>query len=179
MKIRMSRPVTALVAVGLMFGVAGCSDSPASGGSEATTGDSAAVASEDQADAVTVKDAWVKAADDGMSAGFGVFVNDSDGDVTVVGAASEASLMIELHETVEDSSGQMIMQEKEAGFTIPAGSEYLLEPGANHLMLMDLPAPMTAGDTVEFSIEFEDETTLTFSAPVKDYTGANENYVEE
>lgn len=179
MKIRRPRPVTALVAVGLMFGVTGCSDAPGSGGSESTTGDSAAVAYEKQADAVTVQDVWVKAADDGMSAGFGMFVNDSGQDVTVVGASSEAASMIELHETVENSDGQMVMQEKEAGFIIPAGSEYLLEPGANHLMLMELTAPMKAGDAVEFAIEFEDESTLTFSAPVKDYTGANENYVEE
>lgn len=128
------------------------------------------------ADAVVVEDAWVKAADSGMSAAFGVVRNTGDHDVTVEGATSSAATGIELHETVDDGTGAMVMQEKEGGFTVPAGGELILEPGGNHLMLMGLTAPVEAGDEVDLTLTFDDGSTLAVTAPAKDYSGANENY---
>ncbi|KAA0960667.1 copper chaperone PCu(A)C [Microbacterium sp. ANT_H45B] len=127
-------------------------------------------------DVVTIDDAWVKAADDGMSAAFGVLSNSGDEDVTVVSVSSPSSDMLELHETVENESGEMVMREIEGGFVIPAGSELTLEPGGNHIMLMDLTAPLLAGDEATFTLTFSDDSTYEFTAPVKDYSGANENY---
>ncbi|MGO1850709.1 copper chaperone PCu(A)C [Microbacterium sp.] len=129
-------------------------------------------------DVVTIEDAWVKAADEGMSASFGTLVNSGEDDVTVVAVASDASSMLELHETVENESGEMIMREIEGGFVLPAGGEFVLEPGANHIMLMDLTAPLRAGDEATFTLTFSDDSTYEFTAPVKDYSGANENYEE-
>ena len=94
---------------------------------------------------ITIEDAWVKSADDGMSAAFGTLVNSGDDDVTVVSVTSDASPMLELHETVENESGEMVMREIEGGFVISAGSDLALEPGADHIMLMDLSAPLQAG----------------------------------
>ena len=125
---------------------------------------------------VTIEDAWVKSADEGMSAGFGTLVNSGDDDVTVVSVASEASDMLELHETVENEAGEMVMREKDGGFIIPAGGSLLLEPGANHIMMMDLTGPLAAGSDVTFTLTFSDDSTVEFTAPVKDYSGANENY---
>ncbi|MFJ4224618.1 copper chaperone PCu(A)C [Microbacterium sp. NPDC089695] len=127
-------------------------------------------------DVVTIDDAWVKSAEDGMSAAFGVLSNDGDDDVTVVTVTSEASSMLELHETVENESGEMVMREIDGGFVIPAGGTLALEPGANHIMLMDLAAPLRAGDEATFTLTFSDDSTYEFTAPVKDYSGANENY---
>lgn len=129
-----------------------------------------------QADVVTISDPWVKAADEGMTAGFGILENSGDDDVTVVAVSSPASSALELHETVDDGTGQMTMQEKEGGFVIPAGGSLELEPGGNHLMFMSLTAPIVAGDDVELSLEFADGSTYEFTAPAKDYAGANENY---
>lgn len=130
------------------------------------------------ADVVTIEDAWVKSADEGMSAAFGVLVNDGDEDLTVVSVTSDASSMLELHETVENESGEMVMREIEGGFVIPAGAELALEPGADHIMLMDLRSPLKAGDEATFTLTFSDDSTYEFTAPVKDYSGANENYEE-
>lgn len=129
-------------------------------------------------DVVTIEDAWVKAADEGMSAAFGVLENSGDTDVTVVSVASDASSMLELHETVENEAGEMVMREIEGGFVLPAGAEFVLEPGANHIMLMDLTDPLRAGDEAIFTLTFSDDSTYEFTAPVKDYSGANENYEE-
>lgn len=125
---------------------------------------------------VTIDDAWVKSADEGMSAAFGTLANAGPDDVTVVSVASDASSMLELHETVENDAGEMVMREKDGGFVIPAGGELELAPGANHIMMMDLTGPLTAGSEVSFTLTFADDSTYEFTAPVKDYSGANENY---
>lgn len=127
-------------------------------------------------DAVSITDGWVKSAESGMSAAFGELVNDGDADATVVSVTTEASSMLELHETVENEAGEMVMREIEGGFVIPAGGSLALEPGGNHIMLMDLAAPLVAGDEVTFTLTFDDDSTYEFSAPVKDYSGANETY---
>ncbi|GAB3601315.1 copper chaperone PCu(A)C [Microbacterium tumbae] len=127
-------------------------------------------------DVVSIEDAWVKAADEGMSAAFGTLVNSGSADVTIVSAETDASSMIELHETVENESGEMVMREIDGGFVIPADGDLTLEPGADHIMLMDLASPLAAGDEVTFTLTFSDDSTYAFTAPVKDFTGADENY---
>jgi copper(I)-binding protein len=142
----------------------------------ATTSTAAGTDSAPAADTVTVSDAWVKSADEGMSAAFGELANTGSTDVTVVSVDSEASTRLELHETTMNDSGETVMREIDGGFVVPAGETLMLEPGGNHIMLMDLTAPLTAGDEATFTLTFSDDSTLEFTAPVKDYSGANENY---
>lgn len=127
--------------------------------------------------ALTVTDPWVKAAEDGMSAAFGTITNTSDQDVTIMSASTPVSPMVELHETVMGSNGTMQMQEKQGGFVIPAKGKLVLEPGANHIMLMGLTKPVKAGDDISFDLKLQDGSTITFTAQGKDFVGANENYV--
>lgn len=155
----------ALVAVSLLA-LTGCAGTSAPAESEsAPAGDS-----------VTIEDAWVKSAEEGMSAAFGTLTNTGADDVTVVSAETAASSMVELHETVENEAGEMVMREIEGGFVIPAGGTLVLEPGASHIMLMDLASPLQAGAEVTVTLTFSDDSTYEFTAPVKDYSGANENY---
>lgn len=141
------------------------------------SGTSTSAESSDAAAAgVAIGDSWVKAADSGMSAAFGVLSNSSDRDVTVVSATSPASTMLELHQTVENDAGEMVMSEVDGGFVVPAGGTLTLEPGGDHLMLMDLTRPLAAGDEVPFTLTFSDDSSYDFTAPVKDYSGANETY---
>lgn len=158
----------AALALSAALALAGCS-----GDAEATDPTSTTTTA---ADAVTITDAWVKAADSGMSAAFGELENTGDTDVTVLSVTSPASTEMELHETVENESGEMMMREKQGGFTIAGGDSLSLEPGGNHLMLMDLVDPIQAGDEVTFTLTFSDDSTMEFTAPAKDYSGANENY---
>lgn len=169
--IRTVRVSTALVLASAVL-LAGCSSmsAPAAPSTAVTEQQTPA------ADAVTIADAWVKAADDGMSAAFGVLSNGSAAAVTVVSAASPASATLELHETVAGTDGQMAMREVDGGFTIPAAGTLALEPGGNHLMLMDLAAPLLPGDEVSFTLTFSDGSEREFTAPVKDFAGANETY---
>lgn len=124
---------------------------------------------------VAVADAWVKTADEGMSAAFGTLRNTTGAELTIVSATSPVSAM-ELHEVVVDG-GKMVMRPKAAGFTIPAGGAHQLRPGGDHLMLMGLKSPVRAGDQVSFTLRLKDGRSVAFTAPAKPFAGANENYV--
>ncbi|MFC8532319.1 copper chaperone PCu(A)C [Nocardia sp. NPDC057227] len=128
------------------------------------------------ADAVTVTDQWVKAADSGMSAGFGELRNTGGTPVTVVSATSPAAGRLELHEVVPDADGAMVMRPKDGGFAIPAGGALTLRPGGDHLMFMELGTPLRTGSTTEVVLTFADGSSTTFSAQVRDFAGAQEEY---
>lgn len=159
MKTRIGAGIAAVLVAATLL--AGCSTS-------STTASSPAAGA---ASTITVTDAWVKAANSGMSAAFGTFTNSGSSDVTLVSVTTPASSVVQLHETVNGT-----MREKAGGFVIPAGGTFALAPGANHIMLMNITAPLKAGDTVAFTLNFSDGTTTTITAPVKDFTGANESY---
>ncbi|MFE6734982.1 copper chaperone PCu(A)C [Microbacterium sp. NPDC057650] len=127
---------------------------------------------------VTIEDAWAKAADEGMTAVFGTLVNKGGDDVTVVSAKTDAAEMSELHETVQNDAGEMTMRPIEGGLALSHDARVALEPGGDHIMLMGLTAPLKAGDEVTVTLTFSDKSTYEFTAPVKDYSGANENYDE-
>ncbi|MFW6034284.1 MAG: copper chaperone PCu(A)C [bacterium] len=147
----------------------------ASCGSDDATSDTAQAMTE-SGSLLAVEEAWVQAADGGMTAGFGVLVNTADEDVRVVAAESSASATVELHE-VAAVDGEQTMREIDGGFPVPAGSEHVLEPGGDHLMLMDLTAPVQPGDSVDVVLTLEDGTTVEFTAQAKDFSGADEEYV--
>ena len=125
---------------------------------------------------LTVTGQWVKAADSGMTAAFGTIANDSEEPVTITGVDSPASDEMQLHETVMGDNGASTMQEKEGGFTIQPGEELNLEPGGNHLMFMDLSCSLLAGDDIDLTLQTEDGHGMSFQAPIRDYSAAQENY---
>lgn len=137
---------------------------------------SATVAAADKTAALVMHNAWVKAASSGMTAAFGEIENSSDQPVQVVAARSSASGEVQLHETKPDANGAMMMSQVKGGFTIPAHGTLALEPGANHLMFMGVTSALKPGDDVTVTLEFADASTFEFTAPVKDFAGANESY---
>lgn len=165
--------LTGRLAVGaavLVLALTGCAGADA--GPAATVPATQAPAAE----ALRVTDAWVKAADTGMSAAFGTLENSGTTDLTVVSAESAAATMLQLHETVANDAGDMVMQQKDTGFVVPAGGSLELAPGGNHIMLMALTGPIKAGDEVTVTLTLSDGSTADFTAPAKDYSGANETY---
>lgn len=158
---------TAVLGAGLMGGCAsaGSADTPAPSAVQ-STGSSA----------LTVSSPWVKSVETGMTGAFGVFTNNGSEDIRVVAARTPAASSVELHQTVRQADGTDVMSEAPEGFTVLAGGEFLLEPGANHLMLMGLTAPVLAGDQVPLTLELSDGSTVDFGATAKDFSGANESY---
>ncbi|MEU4472089.1 copper chaperone PCu(A)C [Micromonospora sp. NPDC023888] len=166
------RSATVLAAAILALGAAGCDSSDAS--SAAQPGPSASVSANSDAGVLGVRDPWVKAADKGMTAAFGTLVNDGDSDVTVTSATTSVSPM-ELHEMAMED-GKMVMRPKQGGIVIKAKGTHALEPGGDHLMLMNLTKPVQAGDELTVTLTFADGRTQQFRAVAKPFTGAQESY---
>ena len=125
---------------------------------------------------VTFEDGWAKATDTDMSGVFGTITNPGDTDLHLTGVDSDVGGSTELHETVPGGSGTM-MQEKEDGFIIPAGGELNLEPGGNHVMLMDLTDPITTGQDIQIVLEFDDHTDQVVTVSARDFQGGEEEYM--
>ena len=129
-----------------------------------------------EADSVTISDGWIKSVDTGMTAGFAEIRNDGAEQVRVVSASTPVAPMMELHEVVPSADGSMKMQPKEGGFTVAAYDTTVLAPGGDHLMLMNVTDPLTPGTDTEITLTFEDGSSTTFTAQVRDFAGAQENY---
>ncbi|MDV3123686.1 copper chaperone PCu(A)C [Mycobacterium sp. 21AC1] len=125
---------------------------------------------------VSLSDQWASAASGGMTSVFGTFANSGHHDARIVSATSPVAGSVEMHEVVGDATGSKTMRPKEGGFVIPAGASHDLVPGGDHLMLMDLNAPLRPGADVEVTVVFEDGSTLPVTAQVRDFAGGNENY---
>lgn len=162
---RIHLPVHLTLVTALLLGAGACASTDTGSDTESVTTESV----------VTVQDPWVKATEEDMTAVFGTLVNTGDHEVTVTGASSPVAPVVEIHEVVM-SGGAMAMQEKADGITIPAGGSHLLEPGGDHLMLMELTQPIHPGDEVSITLTFADGTTLEFQAVAKPFAGGEETY---
>jgi hypothetical protein len=119
---------------------------------------------------VTVLGAWARAtADDAadmtematempmasdVSAAYMQVINNGDHPVRLVSAISSAAGIVEVHETQMDGD-IMRMRPVESGIDIPAGETASLEPGGYHVMLLDLFAPLVAGEAISLTLTFE------------------------
>ena len=110
-----------------------------------------------------------------MTGVFGTITNSGDEDITLESVTSDAAARIELHETIT-SGGVSKMQQIEGGFVIPAGGEHELVPGGDHIMFMEMAAPLLAGEEIELTLSFDDGSTTVRTVLVKEYDGAQENY---
>ena len=175
-KLSTTRTVAGIGAAALAAGLlAGCSGTAENTATENTSASQSQGSNASDA-TVTLNDGWAKAAKAGkMTAVFGVIENHSDADVTLESVTSEASPMIELHETTM-VGGSMQMVEKEDGFVIPAGGQHVLEPGGDHIMLMKLSADLLAGNDLTLVLKFSNGQELELTVPIRDFDGAMEHY---
>ncbi|MEV0613515.1 copper chaperone PCu(A)C [Nonomuraea sp. NPDC050404] len=124
---------------------------------------------------LTITDPWVKTTKSGMTAAFGTLVNNGDAPITIVSGTSPLSKAIELHEVVE-SGGKMVMRAKEGGFVVPARGTHQLQPGGDHIMLMDVTEAVEPGAKISFTLQVQGGQPLEFTAIGKDFAGGKEDY---
>jgi periplasmic copper chaperone A len=172
---RIPRPArSAVLAAVATVALAGCGSTGASSTSATTSGPTVSSTAASSG-ALAATDAWVKTVDTGMTAAFMTIANSGDTADTLASVSTPASGMVQLHEMVM-SNGQMVMKEKKGGITVPARGAVVLEPGGNHIMFMDVTAPIKAGDDVVLTLTFTSGATMEVTAVAKDYTGASESY---
>jgi len=127
---------------------------------------------------VTVSNAYVKALDTSMAmngvfmtAAFMYITNISDRDVTLTGGTADWAPMVQVHEVVNG-----VMRQRQGGLVIKAGRTEVLQAGGNHVMFMNLPKKVLAGDEVTFALTFADGGQVKVTAPVKMSNSGSETY---
>lgn len=95
-----------------------------------------------------IEDGFVRGLPPGQqtTAAFMRLVNDSDSDVTIIDASSNSAERAEIHAHTH-RNGMMSMH-RVVSIVVPAQSEFVLEPGEHHLMLINLHKPLSESDTV-------------------------------
>lgn len=110
-----------------------------------------------------------------MTACFGEIDNDTNAAITItevtISGIDAPTATAELHEVVNGT-----MQQKQGGFPIPADSSKELQPGGDHIMIMNIPEALEPGTNV--TLTFSDNGNPLFSAtvPVREIAAGNESY---
>lgn len=117
------------------------------------------------ADALTVTGAWVRPATT-MSVAYLEISNNGRSDVRLERMETAVAAAVELHETEMD--GDLMRMRPVAGVSIPAGGTVRLQPAGLHAMLMDLAAPLTAGDTLALTLYFDNGVSVETAARISD-----------
>jgi hypothetical protein len=122
---------------------------------------------------VTVAEPWARSTVKEQKA-TGMFMTlTSKEDAKLVGAASPAAKIVEVHEMTMDNN-VMKMREVKA-VALPAGKPVQLKPGGYHVMLIDLVKPLEPGQKVPVTLTIEGKdgkrTTVEATAEVRPATG--------
>lgn len=107
-----------------------------------------------------------------VAAVFTKIVNTTNKADRLIAVESSAAREVQMHETVEEG-GALRMLHRPEGFEIPAGGTMELKPGGAHLMLIDLKAPLSMGETITLKLLFEEAGALEINVPVKDMLSAS------
>lgn len=120
----------------------------------------------DAARLIAVDFAWARESIPGrdMTAAYLILTNAGDTPDRLIAARSSAAGLVEIHETVQ-AGGVMSMRPVRA-VDLDPGVPVAFEPGGLHLMVMDLPAPLKAGDILPLELDFEHAGRLVLSVPV-------------
>ena len=115
---------------------------------------------------VTVRDAWARATPPGMTVA-AVYLTLTGGPRAdrLVGAATPRAAMAQLH-VVSEAEGMARMRPTE-GVDVPAHESVALAPQGTHIMLMDLPRPLVAGEHFPLTLQFEQAGKIGVSVEVR------------
>lgn len=173
----------ALVTLLALTPLAACGDDDEGAATDATSTTAAT------AEPITVAGAWARTTPAGTDRSAIYVTITAAEDDALVAASVDPSVAgrVELHETVAtegtmpgatmtvpgggmgdpDMGGQMTMQPVDR-IELPAGEAVALEPGGLHIMVLDLPEPLTAGTTLELTLTFERAEPVTLEVTVSD-----------
>lgn len=116
---------------------------------------------------LVVSDAWIREAPANtmVLAGYIMIDNSDDHKHRLLGASSSVFEWIEMHRTVQD--GNVVRMVPLDSLTLAPGGRLVMEPGGNHLMLMNPNTQLRAGDEVTITLRFQDGLELTVPFQVK------------
>jgi periplasmic copper chaperone A len=103
---------------------------------------------------VTVSEAWVRGTVAAQKATGAFMTLTSAQDSRLVGASSPAAGVVEVHEM--KMVGDVMRMRQIDALALPSGQPVRLSPGGYHLMMMQLKQPLTDGEKIALTLEFED-----------------------
>lgn len=87
--------------------------------------------------------------------------NNTEADLTIIGAHTDLAKKAELHSHSGGADGVMVMSKIEGGVALGAGEMHLFERGGDHVMLMGLERKLADGDHFDLMLDFADGSALT------------------
>jgi copper(I)-binding protein len=117
---------------------------------------------------ISVSDAWSLATVTGQPNGVVYFtVMATAGDtLEQVKVPDTVADHAEMHESVATATGAMDMREMASGVALDPGTAVTFTTGGMHVMLVDLVAPLTAGQTFDITLEFAKADSITLQVAV-------------
>jgi periplasmic copper chaperone A len=114
-----------------------------------------AIAQEFKAGDIAVEKPWARATPKGadVGAGYLTILNKGAAADRLTGGAADFAT-VEIHQT-KSENGVTQMQEMTGGLDIPAHGSVGLAPGGYHIMFTHLAQPLTKGQTVKATLNFE------------------------
>lgn len=125
---------------------------------------------------IEVAEAWSPETPPGASvaAGYMTIRNGTAADDAIIAMESPVAGAVEVHTmTMED--GMMRMRKVE-NLEVPAGKSVVLEPGAMHLMLIDLKDPLAAGGRYPLTLTFKAAGKVQTEVEVRGNGGAKDDH---
>jgi len=123
---------------------------------------------------VAVTDAWIRGTVPGQKATGAFMQLTSLSDMALVGAASPAAKVVEIHQMKQE--GGMMKMNAVDRVALPANKTVELKPGGYHIMMMDLTQPLRDGESIPLTLTFEDKAgkkqTVEVKAAVRALTAA-------
>ena len=115
---------------------------------------------------VTASGAWARATPPGMTVA-AVYLALTGGPRAdrLVGAATPRAAMAQIH--VVSAAAGMARMRPTAGVDVPAHTTVALAPQGTHIMLMDLPRPLVAGEHFPLTLQFEQAGKIGVSVEVR------------
>ena len=109
---------------------------------------------------IAVENAWARATPKGADVGVGYLTIHNNGSAPerLIGGSTDFA-SVEVHEMTM-ANGVMKMRALKNGLAIPAHGTVRLAPGGDHLMFTHLTKPLTKGEKVNATLNFEHTTPL-------------------
>ena len=102
---------------------------------------------------ISVTDAWARATVPGQQVSGAYMQIRSDADARLLSATSSVVPRVEVHEMRMD--GDVMRMREVQAIDLPKGKTVSLQPGGFHIMLMNLPKPIAAGELIPLTLVVE------------------------
>ena len=118
-------------------------------------------------ESITITAPWTRATPPGARAasGYMTLTNTGAHSDTLLQVNTPAASMTHIHQ-MSMQGGVMVMRPIDGNMTLEPGQTITLQPGALHIMMVNLTRPLVEGEMITLTLEFEKAGTLLVELPV-------------